>query len=175
MQGTGEAAISDNCIILKKSGSFLNFTQDVSGQNVISNHKITVSVLVSGNVKVTLRCNEAYPIARIYNNEDTGILNFTYTLPEQVDRLSVILQPQDNEPVAAYAGKLELGSHQTLARQNADGEWEIIDPPDYDLQYLLCSQYSPITGEWVGSQHSNPNLLYNWYWAAPINQRGQGE
>jgi len=81
-------------------------------------------------------------------------------------------------PVCIKAAKLELGPVQTLARQNADGEWEIIDPPDYDLQYALCSQYSPTTGEWIGSQHSNPNLLDNAYWASKdtiINQRGQDE
>ena len=81
--------------------------------------------------------------------------------------------------------KLELGDHQTLARQNADGQWEIIDTIDYDTQYLLCSQYSPITGEWVGNQHSNPNLLDNWYFVGggsqlgggrfPINQQGKTE
>ncbi len=71
------------------------------------------------------------------------------------------------------AAKLELGDHQTLARQNGDGGWELIDPPDYALQYALCSLYSPTTGAFVGSQHSNPNLLDNWYFADPINQRGQ--
>ncbi len=73
------------------------------------------------------------------------------------------------------AAKLEVGPVQTLARQNEDGGWELIDPPDYALQYALCSLYSPITGEWIGNQHSNPNLLDNWYFADPINQRGQAE
>lgn len=73
------------------------------------------------------------------------------------------------------ACKLELGPIQTLAHQDADGNWVLNDPPDYDLQYALCSLYSPITGEWVGSQHSNPNLLDNWYFADPVNQRGQTE
>lgn len=71
--------------------------------------------------------------------------------------------------------KLELGDRQTLARQNAAGEWEIIDPPNYDLQYALCSLYSPITGEWIGYRHSNTNLLDNCYFPDPINQRGQTE
>lgn len=57
--------------------------------------------------------------------------------------------------------KLELGNQQTLAHKDADGNWVLNDPPDYDLQYLLCSQYSPSTGEFVGSQHSNLNLLDN--------------
>lgn len=68
--------------------------------------------------------------------------------------------------------KLEPGEASTLAYQDASGNWVLNDPPDYDLQYALCSLYSPITGEWVGSQHSNPNLLDNWYFADPVNQRG---
>lgn len=59
------------------------------------------------------------------------------------------------------AAKLEPGNQQTLAHKDADGNWVLNDPPNYDLQYALCSQYSPITGEFVGSQHSNPNLLDN--------------
>lgn len=73
------------------------------------------------------------------------------------------------------ACKLELGPIQTLAHQDADGNWVLNDPPDYDLQYALCSLYSPSTGAWVGNQHSNPNLLDNWCFADPINQRGQTE
>ncbi len=59
------------------------------------------------------------------------------------------------------AVKLELGSVQTLAHKDENGNWVLNDPPNYDLQYVLCNQYSPITGEFVGSQHSNPNLLDN--------------
>ena len=81
----------------------------------------------------------------------------------------------DADDARAIAAKLERGPTQTLAHQDADGNWVLNDPPDYDLQYALCSLYSPITGEWVGSQHSNPNLLDNWYFADPVNQRGQAE
>lgn len=74
--------------------------------------------------------------------------------------------------------KLELGNQQTLAHQDAEGNWILNDPPNYDLQYALCSQYSPITGEFVGSQHSNDNLLDNAYWDNiynVINQRNLPE
>ena len=81
----------------------------------------------------------------------------------------------DADDARVIAAKLERGPTQTLAHQDAGGNWVLNDPPDYDLQYALCSLYSPITGEWVGSQHSNPNLLDNWYFADPINQRGQME
>lgn len=81
----------------------------------------------------------------------------------------------DADDARVIAAKLERGPIQTLVHQDAGGNWVLNDPPDYDLQYALCSLYSPITGEWVGSQHSNPNLLDNWYFADPINQRGQME
>lgn len=50
------------------------------------------------------------------------------------------------------AVKLELGDRQTLARQNAAGEWELIDPLNYDLQYTLCNLYDPVTDEWTGGK-----------------------
>lgn len=81
-----------------------------------------------------------------------------------------------NGPSEMFAAILEEGDHQTHFRQNESGEWELIDPVDYDTQYLLCSQYSPITGEWVGSQHVNENLLDNSYWAllaAIVNQKNK--
>ena len=66
-----------------------------------------------------------------------------------------------NISINLVAAKLELGNQQTLAHKDADGNWVPNDPPNYDLQYLLCSQYSPSTGEFVGSQHSNLNLMDN--------------
>ncbi len=94
-----------------------------------------------------------------------GLASVTFTIAEDSAptefRVHWLLSPGGScVPVAA---KLELGERQTLARQ-VEGGWELIDPPDYALQYALCSQYSPITGEWVGSRHSNQNLLDNSYW-----------
>lgn len=65
----------------------------------------------------------------------------------------------DYVDIDMVAWKLELGSQQSLAYQGDDGNWYMTAPPDYDLQYALCSMYSPSTGEWVGNQHSNQNLL----------------
>ena len=80
--------------------------------------------------------------------------------------------PADRHVIAA---KLELGSVQTLAHQDEGGNWVLNEIPNYAEQYAICEQYSPITGEFVGGQHSNENLLDNWYFADPINQRGQKE
>ena len=75
------------------------------------------------------------------------------------------------------AAKLELGSVQTLAHKEGD-EWVLNEIPNYAEQYAICEQYSPITGEFVGGQHSNKQMLDNAYWANKdfiINQRGETE
>ena len=101
----------------------------------------------------------------------SGLYQSTVVIPDDVggDAYPLLLAAINTNigTEARYiAAKLELGDTQTLARQLEDGTWELIDPPNYDLQYLLTSQYSPITGEYVGSQHSNPNLLDNWLFTA---------
>lgn len=47
-----------------------------------------------------------------------------------------------SEPHLFQAAKLELGPVQTLARQNAEGAWELIDPlPDPALELAKCQRY----------------------------------
>lgn len=76
-----------------------------------------------------------------------------------------------NINVRIYACKLETGDIQTLAHQLDDGTWQLVDPISYDLQFALTALYSPLTGEFVGYQYNNPNLLDNWYFADPVNRR----
>ncbi|MDE7245103.1 MAG: hypothetical protein K2O18_14180, partial [Oscillospiraceae bacterium] len=110
-------------------------------------------------------------------SEDWTLDFTTVTLPESLTSLTCYIYFDTKASTLGYtdflAAKLELGSQQTLAHQDEDGNWILNDPPNYDLQYALCSLYSPSTGEWVGYQHSNPNLLDNGYFADPINQRGK--
>ena len=80
--------------------------------------------------------------------------------------------------VRPIACKLEPGLTQTLAHQDGDGKWVLNDPPDYALQYALCSLYSPHTGAWVGNRRGGAQLLDNAYWGdreAVVNQRRKTE
>ena len=80
--------------------------------------------------------------------------------------------------VRPIACKLEPGLTQTLAHQDGDGKWVLNDPPDYALQYALCSLYSPHTGAWVGNRRGGAQLLDNAYWGdreAVVNQRRKAE
>ena len=167
-----------------QGGVFGRVAQRLDNPSGLSGQTVTVSILAKGNTT---------PYLLLFLNGEgsgTGLINIPLTDEYSLYSRTLTLRSGDITRVDAAVGyqtatpagscallgmKVEMGSHQTLARQNEDGGWELIDPPDYALQYALCSLYSPITGEWIGNQHSNPNLLDNWYFADPINQRGQAE
>ena len=86
-----------------------------------------------------------------------GLNTCTFSIPENNVPLLIFVMGENVGSITMEAIKLELGDHQTLARQNDLGEWEIIDPPNYDLQYALCSQYNPANGEWQGGVSLDAN------------------
>ena len=173
---------------LQTDNGYENFQQTRPGK-LYNKETVTVSIMYR-NVKSSeialynISQNQWLNSVILSTSNDWNVLSFTTTIGENVfsitDLLGIMIYPgmagqQVTNSLDIKAVKLELGSVQTLAHKDADGNWVLNDPPNYDLQYALCSQYSPITGEFVGSQHSNPNLLDNWYFADPINQRGQTE
>lgn len=53
----------------------------------------------------------------------------------------------EDEPITVIAAKLELGNHQTLAHQDADGNWVLNDPPpDYGTELAKCQRYQQPCG-----------------------------
>jgi len=159
---------------IKLSSTVNGYIQQVFEESYFKiEQQYTLSILVeelTGSASMTTYDGIVKPLAVGLNILTFNAISSSYK--------GIIPIYQLNGTIKAIAVKLELGDQQTLAHKDADGNWVPNDPPDYDLQYLLCSQYSPSTGEFVGSQHSNPNLLDNAYWADKdyiINQRGQTE
>lgn len=57
--------------------------------------------------------------------------------------------------ITFIAAKLELGSQQTLAHQDADGNWVLNEIPDYGEQLRRCQYYSRFFGEDIEIPCSN--------------------
>lgn len=182
----------DGLMITSDKTPSLSFYPKINNAKILAGKIVTLSFLVADAVSTAMVLrgdigNGSINVLgdKIVTLNGPGLYTITGTLPDTLQKLYPGILVRSGGYCKAIAAKLEFGPAQTLARKNADGEWEIIDPHNYDLQYLLCSQYSPITGEWVGSQHSNPNLLDNWYFVGggsqqdggkfPINQRGKTE
>lgn len=153
--------------------------------NDLEGQTVTFSVMYrtnSPNVKL-YGSGHAMSFLPISTNDDWSIHSITFTVKSEnfgtfTNSMFGLLQFTADMEQNAYAdikaAKVELGDQQTLAHQE-NGNWVLNEIPNYAEQYAICEQYSPTTGEFVGSQHSNPNLLNNWYFADPINQRMKTE
>jgi len=163
----GSGIVFDNT-----AGTVSNQLYEVVKSKAIFEKEVSFSIIADGKLISARGC--AFPetgAAVVYDDKKMALI--LRVMDSGYPAVCIWVYPGNKYTITA--AKLELGSQQTLARQDADGNWVLNDPPNYDLQYALCSLYSPTTGEWVGGRHSNPNLLDNWYFVDPINQRGQAE
>lgn len=168
----------DGSMKLNNAGSSLNsgIVQQVSWEKQDKPVNVTFSVLYKGSIVATL-----WGIGRILvekENDTLDMATFSYEIPASADLKNSLYCPYISagigKSVQIVAAKLELGDQQTLAHLEGD-TWVLNEIPDYAEQYAICEQYSPITGEFVGSQHSNPPLLRNRYFVGGGSQRGGGQ
>ena len=59
-----------------------------------------------------------------------------------VNTTGIVLFGTINDSMTLIAAKLELGSQQTLAHQDADGNWVLNEVPDYGEQLARCQRYA---------------------------------
>ncbi len=180
----GKLVLNDGYITFygRSSASYDNFRQSIE-PSTYRGLKLTFSVLYRSSntdwIVVSKNVGSSDVSAKLSNTQgkfELATISVAVSSTAALGFFAVMRTTKGAQTgIDLIAAKLELGDHQTLAHQDEDGNWVLNDPPDYALQYALCSLYSPITGEWIGNQHSNPNLLDNWCFADPINQRGQAE
>ena len=78
-----------------------------------------------------------------------------------------------------YRMKLELGDRQTLAHQDENCNWVLNEVPNYHEEFLKCIQSTADASDEYANKviatgyTCNKNLLDNWYFANPVNQRGK--
>ena len=91
---------------------------------------------------------------RVSGTIATGVMLSTYTFTAPSDLVNIgiglIVTGGSASTISAdidiYAMKFEIGSEQTLAQLDADGNWQINDTPDYGLELLKCLRYFRVFG-----------------------------
>lgn len=112
-------------------GSFANRTSpiDVTYSVLINNQLYSTSLSIANSSKVQ-------------NLNDAGTLKIRYGLNSGFPNFTLRIMDGFTLPCTINAIKLELGTNQTLAIKNADGEWILNDPPpDKALELLKCQRY----------------------------------
>lgn len=122
----------------------------------IAGKTCTLSALVKsvsgiGKVQLSLfNISDNASTTNIYADLTGGIdlITLTFVVPESYSgrSLGVFFYPDVDDSHRSngcdvYAVKLELGSQQTLAHQDADGNWVLNEIPDYGEQLTRCQRY----------------------------------
>ena len=119
--------------------------------DLAENTEITISVLTATGLCVfSTTVPEAAATVRAKDFQ-----NFTVYFYRVSERQSVVLRCSSGQSESVYAIKLELGSQQTLAHQDANGAWVLNEIPDYAEQLLKCQRYlRPAGTQFITSQAS---------------------
>lgn len=114
--------------------------------------QVTASVLVTdftvgSAVYLFIRTNSGVKLAHVHFSKP-GLYSVTTTLPDDFDGNLMIDIGQGgsnggngNTDFTVLAIKLELGSQQTLAHQDSNGNWVLNEIPDYGEQLRRCQRY----------------------------------
>lgn len=151
VSGDGIKELTSEGIHLKPGFKTNGLVQDFETFKHLSGKTVTFSVLVP-SVSGTLRAhiagydsNDTYQTLKSLDLSAPGILQLTTTLPDISDYLEFfarIFNVTAGTDSVIAAAKLELGPHQTLAHQDADGDWVLNDPPpNKALELLKCQRY----------------------------------
>lgn len=133
--GNGSLNIEDGYIRVVRKTYFENLFQKIEKTSELAGKTIIFSACIDGQANMTFNVNGNYPMYAFRREEGIGITELSYTLPEDVDSLEVIIQPsEDNKGFDLYAVKLEVGSISTLAL-------DLMQPSDYTAELRKCQRY----------------------------------
>ena len=145
---SGSLSVMDGFIRLTKEQPQWALQYKFDDYCVIPGYSYTLSFLLKSNKKILFVIwygASKYLIKEFEASSALEIKEFTFTMqtPDSGFRPSFIIQTLENDTVIDLtAAKLELGSQQTLARQDAAGNWVLNDPPpDKALGLLKCQKY----------------------------------
>ena len=99
----------------------------------------TLSFIVANGGGANVLCGHDGSYSSVHiDGDQTQLVLVTFT---KVDSAPVTTYLQTaNKTVKVYAAKLELGPTQTLAYQDEDGNWKLLEQPD-PLELLKCQRY----------------------------------
>lgn len=178
---SGSLSITSTSIVItpNETGLATFLIQHLENPQKYVGRKMTLSFLIaprSSGGEIGVMTAILNNVVRKNYSPNDELVSVTFNFSSIADNIYLSFNTNTTKtPTTVIAAKLELGDKQTLAHQDEDGDWVLNDPPNYDLQYLLTSLYSPITGEFIGSQITNRNLLDNWYFMGGGSQQGGGK
>lgn len=127
--------ISNDGITLRRNGGNPWLLSEQIEPSIVTNFMgkhFTVSVLTTQGL-IVLDVPSAF-------TSETSVVDPT-GVSVWLNTSGIVLIGTTNDSMTPIAAKLELGSQQTLAHQDADGNWVLNEIPDYGEQLRRCQRY----------------------------------
>lgn len=165
---TKKLTVSDDGITLSSSGGEAYLYQKLENPKDFYKKTFTFSLSIesiSGNALISAvgnsSINGTVSIAPLVVTEP-GVVFITFTPDEFFLALRVQVRISDGGSIKLNRVKLEPGAIQTLARQDDEGNWVIIDPPpNRAIELLKCQRYLvPPPFVSASGYAANANVLY---------------
>lgn len=143
-------------LVINCGSSFNAIVQAFENPSLLLGKTVTLSALVTENTNVGESIIEvgnataAFAAGSVLGETQftgAGLFSVTVEIPSSLTNTyltSIICAgnpPTNGARFKIAAAKLELGSQQTLAHQDADGNWVLNEIPDYGEQLRRCQRY----------------------------------
>lgn len=150
--GTNTARITDEGLAFSGNGvNSHRMIQPIENAAFLNGKSITLSALVknpNSEFQIGIQ-NQTTGVLKKFSIEpstDFTVISFTTSIAVSPnDIVNFLMYPSKTSSVyevVVSAAKLELGDHQTLAHQDANGNWVLNDPPpDKALELAKCQRY----------------------------------
>lgn len=143
----------DGLLISATNTPSFNFFQKVDNPKSLIGTTVTYSILATNVSNATLVVAVTFAdgsfssiAAKEFNAP--GVHHISVTIPAETTDLYVAVFLSIGNSCNLIAAKLELGSVQTLAHQNASGNWILNDPPpDFALELVKCQRHQLVLGK----------------------------
>lgn len=154
--------LSDGCLTFYGNDNYTNFEQRIGSIKSFAGKTMTLSVLrqeTNEDTIVGFLYDEGFSQCAVSTSK---LISHTFTVPEgKTGNLSVFVQHYGADSIAdphnLVAAKLELGSQQTLAHQDENGNWVLNEIPDYGEQLARCQRY--FWRSWTGERNTQNSIL----------------
>lgn len=144
--GNNKVTLEDNGLLITSVDTLSIFRQYIEFPDLFAGRTITLSIdseIVSGQWFLTDLSNfsAAHSDLEIHN----GISSYTFPVNDSSaqgpDPGIGLFSSSAGSQIKVRSIKLELGSEQTLAYQNANGNWVLNEIPNYSEQLRRCQRY----------------------------------
>lgn len=134
--------IIDGGITFTPTAASNGVRQDIEFPERFAGKEITASFLLGAANGVKARAGFGDGSNHFGEWGESGIVTLTGVVDDDATTLTAFIQLDtvaESPPIVA--GKLELGSQQTLAHQDEDGNWVLNEIPDYGETLRKCQRY----------------------------------